>query len=99
VPDSACPAPGSARGKARGKRVEPPAKPTPKLEPLSPELLSFFAQRGISPAVVERNLVQQERRWSHKRERYVDMIGVHALRPRRPASWPLCMPRCAHGRP
>jgi hypothetical protein len=99
VPDSACPAPGSARGKARGKRVEPPAKPTAKLEPLSPELLSFFAQRGISPAVVERNLVQQERRWSHKRERYVDMIGVHALRPRRPASWPLCMPRCAHGRP
>ena len=67
---------GSARGKARGKQEAPPAKPRPKLEPLSADLMNFFVERRISRAVVERNAVQQERRWSHKRERYVDMIGA-----------------------
>ena len=66
---------GSARGKARGKQEAPPAKPRPKLEPLSADLMNFFVERRISRAVVERNTVQQERRWSHKRDRFVDMIG------------------------
>lgn len=38
--------------------------------------MNFFVERRISRAVVERNAVQQERRWSHKRERFVDMIGA-----------------------
>ncbi|KAK9834060.1 hypothetical protein WJX81_006707 [Elliptochloris bilobata] len=66
---------GSARGKARGKQQAPPAKPRPRLVRLSDEMMAFFTNRGISPAVVERNGIQQEKRWSHKRERYVDMIA------------------------
>lgn len=35
--------------------------PNPTLEDLSEEQLQFFADRGISPAVVERNNIKQER--------------------------------------
>ena len=67
---------GSALGKARGKQQAPPAKPRPRLVRLSDDMMAFFVSRGISPKVVERNGVQQEKRWSHKHERYVDMIGA-----------------------
>ena len=36
-------------------------KPRPNFKPLSKKLLSFFAQRGITPATLERNRVAQVR--------------------------------------
>ena len=35
-----------------------------KLEPLGPELLAWFQSRGISKAVLERNRIQQQMRYS-----------------------------------
>lgn len=37
-----------------------------KLQPLSPELMEYFAQRKITPATLQRNGVMQTQRFSHK---------------------------------
>ena len=39
-------------------------KPSPKLQPLSQQLLGFFQSRGISAETLRRNQVQQERHGS-----------------------------------
>lgn len=45
---------------ARKRKEEPPVRPENKLEPLTPEMLAFFAERGISEATLRRAGVASE---------------------------------------
>lgn len=45
---------------ARKRKEEPPVRPIVKLEPLTPEMLEFFAARGISAETLRRNGVASE---------------------------------------
>ncbi len=57
------------KGMARERRVEAIKRPDcSRLQPLSQEVLEYFAKRGISPATLERNGVQQE--YSSKHNAY-----------------------------
>ena len=48
-------------GTARARKSEPPVRPNcSRLQPLSPELLAYFAARGISQRTLARNGVLQD---------------------------------------
>lgn len=54
----------------------PPVKPdTSRLKPLSPQLLSWFASRGIGAATLRRNGVAMERRYINALEDHADCIA------------------------
>ena len=44
----------------RKRKEEPPVRPTVKFEPLTPEMIEFFAARNISEATLKRNGVSSE---------------------------------------
>jgi twinkle protein len=82
---------GGARGAAADASSSPstsaspipiarPLVPRPDLRPLTPELLSWFAARGISPATLERNGVSSQRRWSQQHREEVDCVAFPYVR-------------------
>ncbi len=61
--------------RSRQRSDAAPVQPTPDLQPLSPELLAFFQQRGISRATLDAAGVMQERRFVKQLGRVDDVIA------------------------
>jgi twinkle protein len=60
--------------------VARPLVPRPDLRPLTPELLDWFAARGIGPRTLRRNGVSAQRRWSPQHRAEVDSIAFPYVR-------------------
>lgn len=66
---------GEWKARDRNKTDIPPVRPSPNLQPLSAELLHFFARRGISAATLEAAGVMQERLYAPPLREVADTIA------------------------
>ena len=66
---------GGWKSQDRNKTDVAPVRPNPNLQPLSVELLDFFARRGISPATLEAAGVMQEHLYAPPLRETADTIA------------------------